>query len=386
MEKINPQDSKPIGEKTRIKKDGHKDERSLFKRLDDYLLSTTSRIPLKEKLFFVQHLAVMIRSGISILTALRTLSDQTENKNFSRVLKEVAAKVEGGTSLTIALKGYPQIFNELFVNMVESGEISGKLEEVFKQLYVQMKKQHELIAKIRGALTYPIIVICIMIGIGAFMMVYVVPKISNIFKESGAELPLPTQILIAISKAIVNNGPIVVLGLILFILLAIKTVKTKKGLYIIQGIVLKIPIVSGIIKKINLAKFSRTSSSLMKTDIMIVEAFRITGNTIGNLHYRQAIQEIGERIKKGGQISETLKKYPNFFPPIVTQMVIVGEQTGEIDSILEDLSTFYEEEVNQIMENLPSIIEPLLILALGIGVGGMALAVIMPMYSLTSAM
>jgi type IV pilus assembly protein PilC len=124
----------------------------------------------------------------------------------------------------------------------------------------------------------------------------------------------------------------------------------------------------------------------MKTDIMIIEAFRITGNILGNLHYRQVVQEIGERIKKGGQISDTIKNYPKFFPPIVTQMIIVGEQTGEIDSILEDLSLFYEEEVNSIMENLPSIIEPLLILVLGIGVGGMALAVIMPMYALTSAM
>lgn len=383
MEKINPKDSRPVVPGKKEAKP--KDTRTLFKRIDDYLLST-SRIPLKEKLFFVQHLGVMIHSGISILTALRTLSDQTENKAFSRILKEVATKIEGGTSLTQSLKGYPQIFNELFVNMVESGEISGKLEEVFKQLHIQMKKQYELIAKIRGALTYPVIVICIMIGIGSFMMVYVVPKISNIFKESGAELPLPTQMLIGASQLIVNNGPLVVLALIIFILLFVKTLKTKKGLYILQGIILKLPIISGIVKKINLAKFARTTSSLMKTDIMIVEAFRITGNILGNLHYRQVIQEIGERIKKGGQISETLKKHPQFFPPIVTQMVIVGEQTGEIDTILEDLSVFYEEEVDHIMENLPSIIEPLLILALGIGVGGMALAVIMPMYSLTNAM
>jgi type IV pilus assembly protein PilC len=384
MENINPKNSRPVvaGVKTVKAK---KDERSLIRKIDDYLLYN-SNIPLKEKLFFVQHLGVMVHSGISILTALRTLSEQTENKAFSKILKEVAVKIEGGTSLTQALKGYPNIFNELFINMVESGEISGKLEEVFKQLHIQMKKQYELIAKIRGALTYPVIVICIMLGIGAFMMVYVVPKISDVFKESGAELPLPTQILIGTSKLIIDNGPLVILGLIIFILSAIKIIKTKRGRYILQGVILKLPIVSGIIKKINLAKFARTTSSLMKTDIMIVEAFRITGNILGNLHYRQVVQEIGEGIKKGGQINETLKKYPHFFPPIVTQMVIVGEQTGEIDSILEDLSVFYEEEVDHIMENLPSIIEPLLILALGIGVGGMALAVIMPMYSLTNAM
>ncbi len=384
MEKINPNESRPISSGLKA---GQKEVKadSIFKKIDDYLIRS-SGVPLKEKLFFVQHLGVMIHSGISILTALRTLSEQTENKAFAKILKEIAVKVEGGTSLTKSLKAYPHVFNELFTNMVESGEVSGKLEEVFKQLHIQMKKQYELIAKIRGALTYPIIVICIMIGIGIFMMMYVVPKITNIFTESGAELPLPTKILIESSKLLVDNGPLVFVSLAAVILLIVKLLKTKKGLFVFQGAILKMPIIGGIVKKINLAKFARTTSSLLRTDIMIVEAFRITGNVLSNLHYRQIVEEIGEGIKKGGQISETMKKHPGFFPPIVTQMVIVGEQTGEIDSILEDLSSFYEEEVDQIMENLPSIIEPLLILVLGIGVGGMALAIVMPMYSLTNAM
>ncbi len=386
MENTRPEDTRPVDGGLKIKKKKKKTGgKSLFQKIDDYLL-LNSGVPVKEKLFFVQHLSVMIHAGISILTAFRTLAEQTESKAFSRILKEIATKIEGGTSLTQALRGYPKAFNELFVNMVESGEISGKLEDVFRQLHLQMKKQYELVSKIKGALTYPVIVVLIMIFIGIFMMMFIVPKISDVFKQSNAELPLPTKILIGVSHAMADNGVLVFVGMALFVAIFAKILKTKKGLYIFQWIVLNLPIVGGIIKKINLAKFARTSSSLMKTDIMITEAFRITGNTLGNLHYRRILEEVGEKIKKGGQISETLKRYPKFFPPIVTQMVIVGEQTGEIDNILEELSVFYEEEVSQIMENLPSIIEPLLILLLGIGVGGMALAVIMPMYSLTDAM
>lgn len=380
MKKINPTSSRPVADG-----EAQKNKISLTEKINR-LLSNVSHIPLKEKLFFVQHLGIMVHSGISILTAFRTLAEQSENKAFAIILKQIATKLESGASLTQSLRGYPSIFNELFVNMVESGEVSGKLEEVFKQLHVQMKKQYELTSKIRNALTYPTIVICIMLGIGTFMMIYVVPKITDIFKESGAELPLPTQILIKTSEILVNNGPLVFVALAALILGFVRLLKTYRGRYLFQGLLLQLPIISGILKKINLARFARTTSSLMKTDIMIIEAFRITGNVLGNLHYRKVVQEIGEKIKKGGQISDTIKNYPHFFPPIVTQMIIVGEQTGEIDSILEELSNFYEEEVNQIMENLPSIIEPLLILVLGIGVGGMALAVIMPMYALTNAM
>jgi type IV pilus assembly protein PilC len=248
-----------------------------------------------------------------------------------------------------------------------------------------MKKQYELIAKVRGALTYPVIVIIIMIGIGIFMMTYVVPKVLDVFKDYQAELPLPTKMLIAISNAMTEHGVIVFIVSVVAILAFVRAMRTRQGKYAFQAVILRFPIISGIIKKINLARFARTASSLLKTDIMIVETFRITSNVLGNLHYRKAIAEIAEKIKKGGQISETLKAYPAYFPPMVTQMIIVGEQTGEIDSILEELAKFYEEEVDQIMENLPSIIEPLLILVLGCGVGGMALAVVMPMYSITSS-
>jgi len=204
-------------------------------------------------------------------------------------------------------------------------------------------------------------------------------------KSFDAELPIATKILIGISDFIVGNLIISIIAFVVFTLLIIQILRTYKGRYIFQAITLKLPVFSPIIKKINLARFSRTISSLLKTDIMIIKTFQITANVLGNLHYRRAVNEMSDRIKKGSQINEVVSAYPKLFPPVVHQIISVGEQTGELDSILSELADFYEGEVDKVMDNLPSIIEPLLILFLGGAVGGMAVAIIMPMYTLTSA-
>lgn len=350
-----------------------------------YLLRLTP-ISLKEKLFFVQYLVPMLKVGISLSKALKTLAQQSQNKRFKAILIEVGTKVEAGSSFTEAVRPHVSVFGELFVNMIEAGELSGNLENVLEQIYIQMKKDHELISKIKSALTYPIVIMAAMFGIGAFMFVVVIPRMTSIFKEMNVELPLVTRILISVSNAIANNGLLSLLILIVFILLFIKIIKTKKGKYIFQGLVLKIPIIAPIIKKINLARFARNLSSLLKTEIMIVKSFKITSNVLGNIRYREAISEMGNKLKKGEKLGESIKSYPKLFPPVVSQMISVGEETGELDNILNELAEFYENEVDQIMKELPSLIEPLLILVLGVGVGGVAAAVIMPMYSLSSSM
>lgn len=350
------------------------------------LLMIFSRIKLKEKLVFVQHLGIMLKAGISMSAALGTLSEQTENKKFKIILAKIKKDVESGVSLAESLKPHGKVFDELFINMVESGEISGKLEDVLHQLFIQMKKQNELIGKVKGALTYPAVIIFAMGGIGIFMITVVVPKITSMLKDFNTELPLPTKILIGISNALVNNGLLVGIGVIAFILIFFQILRTEKGKKFFQSLLLKMPVIAPIVKKINIARFARTVSSLLRTDIMIIKTFQITAKVLGNLHYRQALNEMGEKIKKGGQINEVIKNYPKLFPPVVVQMIIVGEETGQLDEILGELAEFYENEVDQIMNNLPAIIEPLLILVLGCGIGAMAVAIIMPMYSITSGM
>ena len=364
---------------------GKKKSSSLMDKINNQLLKF-SRVPLKEKLFFAQHLSIMLKAGISLSVALNTLSKQTTNKYFIKILTDVSAKVEKGGTFASALKLYPKIFGELFISMIDAGELSGNLESVLGQLYIQMKKEHKLISKVKGALTYPAVIIVAMFGIGTFLMIVVVPKITVMFEEFNAELPLPTKILIAFSNALAKHGVISLISFLVFVAAIVKILKTHKGKYIFQAILLKMPIISPIIKKINLARFARNISSLLKTDIMIIKSFQITASVLGNLHYRKAIEEMAQKIKKGGKLNEVIKINPKLFPPVVAQMIAVGEETGELDNILIELAEFYEEEVDQIMENLPAIIEPLLILFLGVGVGGVAVSIIMPMYSITTSM
>lgn len=348
-------------------------------------LEKFSPVPISEKLFFVQHLSIMLKAGISLSIALRTLSKQTNNKKFSKIITEISKNVEKGTSFTESLRPYEKIFGQLFINMIESGEISGKLEDVLKRLYVQFKKNHEIVSKVKGALTYPVVILTAMAGIGTFMMISVIPKITSMFKDFKAELPLATKLLIKLSDSLIANGLLYLAALIVFIIIIIKSIRTAKGKYIFDGMLLKLPIFSKIIKKINLARFARAISSLLKTDIMLVKSFQITANILGNSRYKEALNQMGDQIKKGGTINEVIANYETLFPPVVAQMISIGEETGELDYILEELAEFYEGEIDQTMNNLPSIIEPVLILILGLVVGGMAVAVIMPMYSLTSA-
>ena len=352
-------------------------------KINLFLQKLTS-VPLAEKLFFIQHLGIMLKAGISLSTALKTLAKQTTNKRFARIIADISRNVEKGVSFTESLKPHEKIFGQLFINMIESGEISGKLEEVLKRLYIQFKKNHELVSKVKGALIYPIVILIAMSGIGTFMMIAVVPKITAMFKDFNAELPLATKLLIKFSDSLVANGLLYLVALIVVILTIVQLIKTKRGRYAFHGLLLKLPIFSPIIKKINLARFARTTSSLLKTDIMIIKSFQIAANVLGNVHYRQALMEMSDKIKKGGTINEVVANYPKLFPPVVAQMIAVGEDTGELDYILEELAEFYEGEIDQTMNNLPAIIEPILILALGLVVGGMAVAVIMPMYALTS--
>jgi type IV pilus assembly protein PilC len=358
---------------------------SLMDKINDFLLKL-SRVPLKERLFFVQHLGVMLKAGISLGVALKTLSKQSENKFFVKILSDVSDKVDKGSSFAESLMPYKKIFGEMFINMVEAGELSGKLEEVLHELFIQMKKEHALISKVKGALTYPTVILFAMGGIGTFMMVKVVPQITVMFKEMDAELPLATKILINVSDGIANNGILTVLIFVTVVSLFIYIIKTPKGKYIFQGILLKTPVFGAIIKKINMARFARNISSLLKTDIMIIQCFQITASVLGNLHYRAALEEMAQKIKKGGKLNEVVNAYPKLFTPVVAQMISVGEETGELDNILMELAEFYEEEVDNIMESLPSIIEPLLMLILGLGVGAIAIAIMMPMYSLSSQM
>ncbi|MFH1226244.1 MAG: type II secretion system F family protein [bacterium] len=345
-----------------------------------------SGVSMAQKLFFIQNLGVMIKAGIPLMATLKAISEQTTNFKLKTALLDIMANVEKGNNFHESLARHPKIFDNLFINMVKAGETSGKLEEALIQVHQQMKKTHDLFRKVRGALIYPAIVIMAMTGIAIGMMIFVIPNITAVFQEMNATLPLATRILIAISNFMAKNILWLAPGLLIAIFLFWRLIKWRIGKYYWQALLLKLPIVGSIIKKINLARFARTLSSLLNTAVPIVKAIQTTGEVLGNVHYQNALFTSQIKIKQGLTMEEALADFKKLFPPVVLQMVAVGEKTGALDKILNEMAGFYEEEVHQVMNNLPSILEPVLILIIGGAVGAMAVAIIMPMYSLAEQM
>jgi len=341
-------------------------------------------IPVASKIFLLQNLAVMIKAGLPLADALNTLAKQSKNRKLNNILNDVQQKIRSGKSFSEALTPYMKDFGEVFVNMIAAGEASGSLESVLNSLYIQLKKDHTLKSKIRNAMTYPVIIVCAMFGIGTFVILFVLPNITAMFTDMKAQLPLPTRILIGISNFIQTNGLIVFPSIVIVILIFLRWIRSKSGRVIWHRILLRTPIVGEIIKKINIARLSLNLSNLIQTDIPIPEALRISSNVVGNQVYKKALLEASEKVKKGKKLAEIFQEYPQILPPIIIQMIAVGEETGALDVVLKNLADFYQEEVEQTMENLPIIIEPLLMIMMGVAVAGLAIAVILPIYSLTS--
>jgi type IV pilus assembly protein PilC len=343
------------------------------------------RVPEDEKIFFTQNLAAMFKSGLSAARSIRTLALQANNPKFKRALFKIYRDVEKGERIADAMAKFPKIFTPIFTNIVKAGESSGQLEEVLKELTKQLKRSHDIKAKIKGALMYPMAILIAMVGIGIGMLVFVIPKLLSIFAEMSVELPLPTRILIAVSSAINSYIYIVAPLTILSVVGIVYATRRGAGQKIWHKIILSSPVLKTIAQKINLAKISRTLSSLLKTDMPIVESFRLAAHTIKNVQYRNSLLSIAQNVEKGQAIAPQMGEFEKLYPPVIQQMVLIGEETGEISNILDQLAEFYEEDVSQTMDSLPSLIEPILIVVLGAAVGGMAVAIILPMFSLSAA-
>ncbi len=358
---------------------------SLVQRLNDYLLYNSS-VPLTDKVFFTENLKVMIHAGLSISEALNTLALQAEKKSFKKIIGLVKADVEAGRPLSTSLGKFPKIFPSIFVSMIQIGEVSGTLENVLQELTQQMKKDYDLRSKVKGAMTYPVVVCVAMLGIVIALVTFVLPKLLGVFKEFGnVKLPLATQILIKITDFTHDHGIIVAVGAAVTVTALVMFARTKIGTYLLDRVIISAPIIGPIARKVNLARFARTVSGLLHTDIPVIQAFNVTSQVLANVHFRDATLDAAERIKKGESIGRSLAAHGNLFPPLLVQMVLVGERAGTVDELLSDIAAFYEQQVDQVLSNLSSIIEPILILMLGGMVGGIALAVITPIYALTQS-
>jgi type IV pilus assembly protein PilC len=342
-------------------------------------------ISLSEKVFFTRNLQVMISAGISLPRALNILATQTRNKNFKKALLNILDEITKGKGFAESLQRHPQIFSELFVSMIKVGEESGTLEDVLKNLTLQLERENDLRSKIMGAMMYPAVIICAMIGIGILMLIMVVPKLAETFLELGVDLPPTTKFVIFLGSFLAKDWfllPFIIIALFIFLR---QILKTKIGKKFFDKLFLKIPVISPIIKKINSAQTIRTLSSLITAGVPIVQSLGIVSGSLGNVYFKVAITKAQEEVRKGGKLSEALKPYQNLYPLVVIQMMEVGEETGQTADILAKLADFYEEEVTVATKNIASLIEPILMLLVGGAVGFFAISMIQPMYSMLGA-
>jgi len=358
---------------------------TLKKKKFEISIPFLAKVGLKEKMFFTRNLRVMIASGLPLPRSLKILSEQTKNQKFKEAIRDVSEQITKGESFSNALSRHPDIFSELFQNMVKVGEEAGTLEEVLKVLTEQMERENEMKSKIIGAMIYPAVIIAAMIGIGILMLIMVVPKLAETFKELNIELPPTTKFVMFLGTFLAEKWYLFILIVVVFLILFRILLRTKLGKNLIDGLVLKLPIVSPIIKKTNSASTTRTLSSLIVAGVPIVRALEIISRTLGNVYFRKAMAEAAEKVKKGGKLFEALKPYQNLYPLLVIQMIEIGEETGETSAILSKLADFFEEEVTNTTKNMTAIIEPILMLFIGGVVGFFAISMVQPMYSMLQA-
>ena len=342
-------------------------------------------VPLTEKMFFTRNLQVMISAGLPLPKSLEILSLQLKSKKLKAALLQIKEEIVKGESFSNTLSGYPNIFSELFQSMIKVGEETGTLEKVLEVLSLQMERENDLKSKIKGAMVYPAVIICAMIGIGILMLVTVVPQLAATFVELDIELPATTRFVIFLGNFLAQKWYLAIIFLFFLVFLFWQFLKTKLGKRMTDSITLKLPIISPMIKNTNSAYTVRTLSSLIAAGVPLPRALEITSRTLGNIYYQNALMEAAEKVRKGEKLSEALKPYETIYPLTVIQMVSVGEETGETSNVLTRLADFFEEEVSNSTKNLASVIEPVLMLIIGAAVGFFAVSMIQPMYSMLGA-
>ncbi|MCX6794581.1 MAG: type II secretion system F family protein [Candidatus Falkowbacteria bacterium] len=358
--------------------------------LTDVTNTTLSKItrfiaPIKTKdlVIFSRQFSVMISANVPVVESLLTLIDQTDNISLKNMVSEIAFEVDGGAFLSDALAKRPRIFSEFFVNIIRSGETSGKLDDVLSYLADEMEKSYDISAKIKGAMIYPIFIISALFGVGIVLMVYVIPNLTAILTETGAQLPLSTRLVIGTSDFLRNYAILIIAAIIALIIGARLYLKTYTGRRNLDIIKLRMPIFGKLFKYIYLMRFSRSLSTLLKGGVTITRSLEIVAAVVGNIIYKELILETLESINDGNPFS-TVFEASNYVPKMVPQMISVGEKTGKIDAVLDRITDFYTRESSNMLDNLSKLMEPLIMVIMGVGVGVMVAAVLLPMYNLAS--
>ncbi len=343
------------------------------------------KVKLGDLTVFARQFATLINSGVSITRALAILAEQTQNPTLVEVIKQVRKDVEAGLSLSEALAKQEKIFPPIFVNMVRAGEAGGVLDEVLERLAEHFEKEAGIKARVKSALTYPSAVFAFSLIIATVMIVFVVPIFKGMFESLGGDLPAATQMLVNLSNFIKTKWWLILLFIFGFVYGLKMVNRNERGKYFLDSLKLKLPIFGNLIKKMSIAKFARTFSTLVSSGVPILQSLDIVADTAGNSVVTKAIKEARTSIKEGESISKPLSKSP-VFPPMVVQMISVGEETGALDTMLKKIADFYDEEVTTMVESLTSLLEPLLMIFMGLMIGGIVISLYLPMFQIIAVM
>jgi type IV pilus assembly protein PilC len=343
-----------------------------------------SKVSTKELVVFTRQFATMIDAGLALVQCLDILSRQQSNKMFKQVLLQVKESVESGSTFADALKKHPKIFDELFVNLVAAGEVGGILDTILNRLAAYFEKAHKLKKKVKGAMTYPATVVGVAVVVIGVILVFVIPAFEKMFADFGGVLPAPTRVVIALSNFIQSWIFAIIGGFILGSFLFKRFYATPKGRALVDAYALKLPVFGILIRKVSVAKFSRTLGTMISSGVPILDGLDIVAKTAGNKTVENAIYKVRQSISEGKTIAEPLEK-TGVFPPMVCQMIGVGEQSGSIDSMLNKIADFYDDEVDEAVGNLTAMMEPMLMLFLGTTVGGLVIAMYLPIFKIAGA-
>ncbi len=339
----------------------------------------------KDVVVFSRQLSVMISASVSIVRALRTAARQTTNQKLREIVLDVANEVEGGVRLSDALNKYPHIFGTFYVNLIRSGETSGKLDEVLQYLADQEEKDYDLRQRVRGAMTYPIFVLAMLFVVGTLMMIFVVPKLTDVLRESGVTLPLTTRVLIAVSDFFVRFWYIVI-GAVFGLIFGLRgAYRTPVGKRTLDAFVLVIPVFGPLFKRIYITRITHSLATLIQGGVDMVTSLKVVSGVVGNETFREGLVKTVQEVAAGNSMT-TVWKARKEIPDMVTQMLAVGEETGKMQQVLERLTDFYTREINAIVANLSVAIEPIIMVLMGVAVGGLVSAIILPMYTLAQQM
>lgn len=353
------------------------------KDLSEYLPFLKPGVKEKNVVIFARIFATMINAGLPLIQCLDLLAQQEQNKTFAQIIRSIKEDIEGGSTLSDALKKYPKIFDDLFVNLVAAGESGGILDVILQRLSGYMEKAMKLKSKVKGAMTYPASVLVISIGVVALLLLKVIPVFQKMFEGMGGELPAPTQFLVNLS-AWAQQYFFVAIAVVVGIFIAFKRFyKTEKGTLIVDDLILKSPVFGPLLKKVAVAKFTRTMSTMMSSGVPILDGLAIVSKTSGNKIIENSLMKVRKGISEGKTIAEPLLE-TGIFPPMVVQMIAVGEATGALDTMLSKIADFYDDEVDAAVDAMTALLEPFMMVFLGGVVGGMIIAMYLPIFKMAS--